>query len=274
MRATPKRYALLVLAASLLAGAVRAEEPWESKPAAEWEQEEAIQVLTDSPWGKKVRLLQFTGRMLAVFQDGVREQKVVYQEGPGGPTRQFSRQPNRIEPEVVEAEYAVRWSSAAIVQRAQARLQELSPVVATMYAPPEELPSGYYVLTAQVTKPPSESAFQHLDRPLIVGPDGRPRRDLPPQVSDIFAGLDEEELQQQAELRISKSGRLKPERVERHGLGAGEGISFYFPRRQDGEATLPPGSQWAEFVFESRDGQELKAKFKLEEMQANGRPDY
>lgn len=282
MRAEAARLALAMLAplaaglaaASLLAlsPAGRAGDFWKTKPPAEWTQEEAVEVLTSSPWAQRIRLPQWSGRMLAVFSDGT---KAVSRETFDGPQRIFSETPEREEMETVQAVYEVRWSSAVAVQRALERLQALSPVVRELQAPPPELPADFYVVTARVVEPPAESAMEALGRPTLLDEStGRPVRDTPPKVADIFAGLSEEELRARTELNVMGKLRLKPERVLRRGTGAGEGISFFFPRRQEGRETLPAGTAWAEFVFESAKAEKLKARFKLKEMQAGGRPDY
>ena len=271
-----KKRALLaaVVGALLTLAVVWAGEPWESKAASEWTQEEALKVLTDSPWGKQVTFLQQTGRLLAVFQDGLRERKAVYREGPNLPRRVFEERPDRIEPELVQAEYGVRWSSAAVVQQALARLKETSSVLAEAQAPPPELSPEHYIITARVVKPPAQSGIESLDRLWMTDEEGRPYRDRPPQVSDLFAGFSPEQLGERAELRTSNKTRWKPERVLRHGIGLGEGISFYFPRQQAGEPALPPGTKWVEFVFRGPMGNELKVKFELRKMQVNSQPDY
>jgi len=256
----------MALAALLGAGG----EPWKDKAASEWTQEEATRVLTHSPWGQEVELLQASGRMLARLPDG---RKLVYQEARNLPPRQLSVEPVAIEPEFVQAVYGVRWSSAATVQAALGRLQEFSPVLADVQAVPPELSADHYVLTVRVVKPPSETQFDALNREVTYRDEhGNLRRDEPPSVSDLFAGLSADQLKTQAELRTAKKLRLKPDRALRHGVGISEGISFFFPRRQDGQETLPAGTDWAEFVFAG--GRELKVKFKLKEMQANGKADY
>jgi hypothetical protein len=194
--------------------------------------------------------------------------------------------PMPLHPELLEGVYAVRWSSSATVQAALARLKEIAPVLAELQAAPPELSADHYVLTVRVVQPPGESGLARSERPLMYPaheacppPPYLPRAGCtppvpspPPAVPDVFAGLNPDELRARAELRTAKKLRLKPDRAVRHGLGAGEGVSFFFPRRQDGQETLPPGTDWAEFVFAG--GGELKVKFKLKEMQAHGQPDY
>ena len=245
-------------------------EPWKDKAASQWTQEEATRVLTHSPWGQEVKQLEPSGRKLVEF--GGRTLVVEDRSGPLPiPRGADSLSP---QPEFLEAVYAVRWSSAATVQAALERLKEFSPVLADVQAVPPELSADHYVLTVRVTQPPTESGLARTSRPLAYTLDDTrpPQPSPPPPVPDLFAGLKPDELRARAELRTAKKLRLKPDRALRHGLGASEGISFFFPRRQDGQETLPAGTDWAEFVFAS--GGELKVKFKLKEMQVNGKPDY
>jgi len=103
---------------------------------------------------------------------------------------------------------------------------------------------------------------------------GRQTYDEAPQVADIFAGLIEEELKGRATLTTARKLKVKPARVVRHGIGTGEGISFFFPRTVNGAPTVPPGTAWAEFVFEGRRGDKLKGRFKMKEMVYQGKADY
>jgi hypothetical protein len=243
-----------------------AKEKWEGKPPAEWTLEEALDFFHDSPWSDEVTVYQTTGRILGVMWNG---QKVVYQESPNLPPRQYSPAPVRLEPEALQATYGVRWDSAQIVQAGLARLQEISPVHGEMQAPAPEVPGDEIVLTARVVEPPREPASERLNRPLIVDESGRPvRQEQEPTTPDLFAGLSDGELAAAAELRVRDGETVKPVRVVAHGLGTSEGYTFYFPRQ------LPPQARQAEFVFKGRGGTELKVKFKLEEMTVAGKPDY
>jgi len=245
----------------------QAEDIWKKKPPAQWTLEEALAVLSNSPWAQEIRLLQFSGRLLGVLPDG---SKVVYQEAANLPPRQYSVQPAVIEPEQAEAVYTVRWSSARLVQQALARLEELAPVLKEAQAPVPELSEDHYVLTAHVLKPPTESGTERFARAPVVDEAGRPLPDEPAKLADIFAGLSEEELRDRAELRTSGKLRLKPDRVLRHGVGTSEGVSFFFPRRHNGQPTLTSETKWAEFSFRSKKDDNLKARFQL----ANMHPDY
>ncbi|MGH9787260.1 MAG: hypothetical protein ACRD4U_00980 [Candidatus Acidiferrales bacterium] len=282
---------LLAVACALLAPPLvgLAGEAWESKPASAWTQEEAVELLTKSPWAKQVTYWHASGRLVATMPDGSRV--VVVDEtgrqlatvGPPPPTPENPTQahaPIPVLPELVDAEYALRWSSAKAVQDALGRLQEVSPAVGEMQAAPPELSSEHYVLTARVAKPPSETPTEGgFRRPVEIpqvntDPERPLERQPPPKIPDLFAGLGEEELKARATLVTARKLQVKPARAVRHGLGTGEGISFFFPREVNGASTLPPGTAWAEFVFEGRKGDKLKARFKMKEMTYQGKQDY
>jgi len=268
----------LLLALALTAGG---SETWRGKPPAAWTQDEALEVLNDSPWARTVELYQPSGRRLGVYSTG---QKVVVQDSPNSPLLIVDPPPRFIEQEFLRAIYAVRWSSAATVQEALARLKQHSTAVADTQAPSEELSPDHFVLTARVVEPPTESDIDRLGRAsvrLVESPPGgrndpsaRTIQQPSPSVPDLFAGLSEEELREAASLRLEKDLTLKPERAVRHGLGTSEGVTFYFPRVSQGRPTIPPRADSVEFRFRAKNGITLKAKFKLAEMQAGGKPDY
>ena len=187
-----------------------AKETWEGKAPAQWTQEEALAFLADSPWSHQVTLYEPSGRILGVMRGGG---KVVVQESRGAPPRHYSPPPLRLEPEVLQAKYGVRWGSAQIVQQALARLQSLSPVHAEMQAPPPEAPADTIALTARVVEPPQQTGFDRLSRPTVYDQSGRPVREEEELLfEDLFSGLSEEELSEAAELRVKDGPRLKPER--------------------------------------------------------------
>jgi len=105
----------LLAALLLLLNVAQAQESWREKPPPQWTQEEAVEVLNDSPWAQQVRLWQFSGRQLARLRNG---RTVVYRDAPNRPPRQYSVPVGSPEPERVEAVHGVRWSSATIVQQA------------------------------------------------------------------------------------------------------------------------------------------------------------
>lgn len=255
--------ALALLLCGALLGAAR--ESWEGKPPSEWTLEEALKFFEDSPWAREETVYQPSGRILGVIPGG---RKVVYQENANLPPRQYSVSILQLEPEMLVAKYAVRWSSARIVQQGLERLKELSSVHAEMQAPAPDVPEDKIVVTARSVEPPRQSSFDRLNQPTIRDESGRPVQETEPTAPDLFSGLSEAELAAAAELRLHDGQVLKPERIAQHGLGASEGVTFYFPR------TLPTGTKEVEFVFHGQKDSELKAKFKLREMEVNGKPDY
>ncbi len=261
---------LLIVA---IAAAAPAEKVWREKPASAWSEEETVGVLSKSPWAVPVEILQQSGRQLALFANGTR---AVYRTSPDNPPRVFNQEPVTIEPELLRAVYGVRWSSAEAVQQGLKRLEELSPVIKETMAAAPEVPAGSYVLTVRVVTPPEETVGREFERKSTRIDDemGRPVYDEAPRVVDLFFGLKEEELKERATLVTSSKLRLKPEQAVRHGLGVSEGVTFFFPRTAEGRATLPAGTAWAEFLFEGRKGDKVKAKFNLREMVYRGKADY
>ncbi len=233
---------MVALALTAAMGA-SAKDEWQRKPAAQWTREEAIEFLTKSPWSKEVGVWQLTGRHV---QETVRQQTQTYSDAPGEPPVTVSTATSSRAPEQVEARYRVVWSSAEIVRHGWERLKQIDPALAEQFQPPE-VSSGHHIVTVRVVKPPTVGAV-------------------------IFAGLSNEELRARAALQASKK-RLVAERAVVHGTGAAQAVSLYFPREENGRATLA-GAEVAEFVFESPAGDRLKHKFKLKEMAVGGKPDY
>ena len=231
--------------AVMLAVAAGAKDEWKKKPAGQWTQAEVEEFLRKSPWAKEVELWQFTGR---TTRETVRERRETYSDAPGEAPVTVSSATQTVTPELVSAKYRVWWTSAGLARQAWERLRELNPALAEQDAPPEASPA-HYIVTVRATVPPAEPT--------------RP----------VFAGLSEPELLARATLRAGKKQTLAAERAVRHGSGAAESVSFYFPRELNGQATLA-GAEWAEFEFESPLGDTLKHKFKLKEMQTGGKADY
>ena len=175
------------------------------------------------------------------------------------------------------AVYAVRWSSASVVIEALERLEKMASVLAGLQAPPPSLPPDHYVLTVRVVQPPTLSGADKMSRATIYDQSGSRPLSAPEtetKIGDILGSLNEDELLKASELRTNRKLRLKPDKVLRHGRGAGEGISFFFPRQTNGQPLLSPKTKWVEFRFKGKLGNQLKARFKLKEMQLAGQPDY
>ncbi|MGH9814104.1 MAG: hypothetical protein ACRD4T_13310, partial [Candidatus Acidiferrales bacterium] len=188
---------------------------------------------------------QFTGR---TTRETIRQRRETYSDAAGEAPVTVSSATQTVTPELVAAKYRVWWTSAGLVREAWERLRELNPALAEQDAPPEASPA-HYIVTVRATVPPEE----------------------PTRL--VFAGLNDADLLARAVLRTGKKQTLAAERVVRHGSGAAESVSFYFPREMNGQATLA-GADTAEFEFESPLGDKLKHKFKLKEMQSGGKADY
>lgn len=247
-----------------------ADQSWQSKPPAQWTQEEAEEALTDSPWARGVTIYHPTGRILGVLPGG---RKVVVQDGSNLPPRTYSVNPVVLEPELWRGVYVVRWDSAGIVQQGLARLREIANVLADVHAPPPEVREDAVVITVRVLQPPEPSGFDQLDRPTILDESGRPVREEEISTPDLLSPLSEDELKVAAELRLPDGRWLKPERAVKHGLGTSAGFSFYFPRAEKGRGKLPSAGE-VEFFFQHEKEERLRAKFKLSEMVAGGKRDY
>ena len=204
-------------------------------------------VLTDSPWAKEVVVSYFSGRLV----EEVKREERLYVGGRGKGTIRTATTRVHRQPELAEARYMVWWSSAAIVQQARQRLRQVAPrAVTEFHAPPPVLSLEEYVLTVRVVRPPAQPT------------------------NHLFQGLGEGELIEGAELRTNRKLTFKPTRVVRDGLGAGTSLSFFFPRQQGTQSTLPAGTEWAEFMFKGKQGHALKVRFNLRDMQWAGQPDY
>jgi len=224
----------------LVAGPTGGQEFWRGKSAGEWTREEALAILTDSPWAREVVVSYYSGRLMEEVREGERN----YISGRGKPTIPVPTRETAREPERVQARYRVWWSSAAVVQEARKRLLQLAPpAVVDIEAPPPLAPPDHHVLTVRVLQPPA-----------------------PPE-SPLFQGLSGDELQARAELRTSKKLTLKPERAERRGVGAGASVSFFFPRRQAGQPTVPAETGEVKFEFKGEGGHSLTVKFNARELQ-------
>lgn len=243
--------ACTLLAAALAAGlalpaAVRAGGEWKKKPPEAWTAEEALEVLTDSPWARTVSVWQLTGRGERKLEERRTE---VYQDAPGEPPLVVQGESTTVAATTVEGRYVVQWASARIVQAAGERLRSAgaSPA-AEMYAPRTPVEPGTVLITVRVAKPPA------------------------PPAESLLARGSEAEWRERARLRTSSKRVLAPARAARLGeeKTAAAGAVFLFSRAE----ALASGVEWVEFVFRNESGDELKVRFKLKGMQAGGKPDY
>lgn len=225
------RVGSLLAGALLLAGLALAGEVWKEKPASEWTAEEALEVLTDSPWAHR----EFVGFVLPLRRAGSRGGRGGGRESTGaGPPPLFP--PGGFGDNVGSAVYLVRWESAGPVADAFARLEELGEQVSARFqSPPPVLPDDRYVITVKTTRPP---------------------RGVP----DPLARADAGELLENARLK-TRPGSYAPLEVARSGMGASAAVHFFFPRTVEGQPLFERGQ--VEFRYQG--GRfTLKSKFRLE----------
>ncbi|MFQ5695437.1 MAG: hypothetical protein ACE5HB_05565, partial [Terriglobia bacterium] len=238
MRAKELSQATLLSLLVLSVGALAADKPWKTTPPAKWTVEEALQVLTNSPWAKEKhfalpRVRARAGTTIALSGGGHRSlQRRLPQDLPG------LSEPPLSPADFGQAAYLVRWESARPVADAFARLEELGQTASARFqAPPPRRPADRYVITVKTTRP----ATNH---------------------SDLFDGLDERELKQRARLATSR-GRLTPLEVERSGVGASAAVHFLFAREWKNQPLLSEQREKVEFRFQGKRFT-LKHKFTLE----------
>ena len=239
--------AIFGLALALAALPLAAGDAWKKKPPAQWTPEEAVEVLTDSPWARRVNLWQLTGEA----EQQTTTRRTTYQDAPGERPVSVPTEISTTTPQVAEAVYEVQWSSAGAPAQAWERLRQAgAQALLELHGPPPDLPADHIVVTLRVAEPP----------------------EMPAQA--LWAGLADAQLLARARLTTSEKRALGPARVARHGVGAAEAVSFYFPRAAQGQPTLAAPTKWAEFTLESLRGDKLKARFKLRDMRTAGQPDY
>lgn len=133
--------ALLVLAATFLSAA--GNPPWRSKPVAQWDREDAKQVLTESPWAGRVRLQVIPDR-----SPGERRDSGDWDAGAGGGAgleatgvlgrekmrQAIARAHDNPSPGMVD----IRWESAMPVRTAEEKLGQKAAT---------ELESDWYAIT-------------------------------------------------------------------------------------------------------------------------------
>ena len=257
----------LLIAGSLLAGT---DNPWDDKPLDQFTQDDLVQLLTESPWARKVAVWQMTGRTMAVLANG---ETAIHRETRTSPEINYTVATVSTHPERMHSVYTVRWSSAPILIAGHNRLTELASFLADMHSAPSATPDGEIVITVRVAEAPRPSASDRLSRAEIFKND-RPLNEVEVEPPTLFSGHEDDELLAAAQLRTSDKVKLKPLRVERHGLGAGEAFSFFFAGTKDDAAVLTENTKWAEFRLKDDRGTSLKARFRFREMLLNGRPNF
>ncbi|MBI2955935.1 MAG: hypothetical protein HYY26_01350 [Acidobacteria bacterium] len=236
-----------VAVAVLSGGVALGEECWKTKPAAEWTLQEALGIVTDSPWAKEKVVptpLRVSRKHRPTPQEptsgeGRSRPRPLGESSPPPPPRTGSP-PIPVMEEFPKEAYLLRWESAEAVAAAFERLRELGAnASAEFQSPPPRVPDDRYVVTVKTTKP----------RRGVAG-------------EDAFSGMNEEELRARAELRVRRT-RVPALEAERTGVGASAAVHFYFPRAVGGKPLLGEGGQEVEFRFEGM-GLTLKNKFRVE----------
>ncbi len=231
---------ILVLLATLgaLIGGVWAGEVWKEKAASAWTAEEALKIVTDSPWARTKAVM--SGRHATRAGSGQpRPVQPRRERSAAGQARPPSGQDWTLGPGDIPVEtYLVRWESAGPVTEAFARLRQLGmETSAEFQSPPPVLPADRYVITVKTLEPPHSG-------------------------KDLVEGLEAAELVKRAKLK-TRRGEVAPAEVARSGVGANAAVHFLFPREREGQPLLRMPSEVVEFVFKA-ERQTLKQKFRVE----------
>jgi len=212
----------------------RADDFWKQKPPAQWSHAEALKLVRHSPWAK-VEVVVFLRRenqasyslptgTMHCDPDAIDQNGNCLQKGRIEAPVDSSRQPDaapRLSPSTA---FLVRWESAAPVNQAFARLEELGErALAAFQAQAPRLPADRYVITVKLEQP----GFVGFE-PFAVTPAGSP---------DLRATLK------------TRRGTVAPLEIEFTGTGTSSSVHFFFPRTLDGAPLLGPGLDAAEFTL-------------------------
>ncbi len=252
---------------ALLAGGGK---PWNEKSLDQFTDDDLLQLLTDSPWARKIAVWQSTGRVLAKLASG---ETAIHRASRTSPAIEYSVPTVSTHPERMHSVYTVRWSSAPVLAQGHARLAGRARFLAELHSVPSSIPPGEIVITVRIAEPPRPSASDRLSRAEIFK-DNRPLIEIEFEPPTLFSGRKDDELLAVAKLRISGKVRLTPLRLERHGLGAAEAFSFFFDRTGDDGPVVTEETRWAEFRLKDDRGTSLKARFRLREMRISGTPNF
>lgn len=217
-----------------LSPCAHADDFWKHKPPAQWSHAEALKLVRHSPWAK-VEVVVFlrpenqasysipTGTLHcdpdAIDPNGFCSQKGRI-EAPVDSSRQSDAAP-RLSPSTA---FLVRWESAAPVNQAFARLQELGErALVAFQAQALRLPPDRYVITVK------------LEQPGFVG--FEPFAVTPARSPDLRATLK------------TRRGTVAPLEIEFTGTGTSSSVHFFFPRTLDGAPLLGPRIDAAEFTL-------------------------
>ena len=226
----------------------RADDFWKRKPPAQWSHAEALKLVQHSPWAK-VEVVVFLRResqasysiptgTLHCDPDAIDPNGNCAQKGRIEAPVDSSRQPDaapRLSPSTA---FLVRWESAAPVQQAFVRLEELGEhTLAAFEAQAPRVPADRYVITVKLEQP----GFVGFE-PFAVTPAGSP---------DLRATLK------------TRRGTVAPLEIEFTGTGTSSSVHFFFPRSLNGDPLLGPGLDAAEFTLRGA-GFAMHCKFTLD----------
>jgi len=217
-----------------LSSFVRADDFWRRKPPAQWSHAEALKLVRHSPWAKVEVVVFLRRENQASYSiltgtkhcdpDAIDPNGNCSQKGRIEAPVDSSRQPDaapRLSPSTA---FLVRWESAAPVNQAFARLQELGEhTLAAFEAQAPRLPADRYVITVKLEQP----GFVGFE-PFAVTPAGSP---------DLRATLK------------TRRGTVGPLEIEFTGTGTSSSVHFFFPKTLDGAPLLGPGLGAAEFTM-------------------------
>jgi len=226
---------------------VRADDFWKQKPAAQWSHAEALRVVRHSPWAKVEAVVFRWNEIQASYSistgkrhcdpDTIDANGNCMQKMKLEPPVDDSQSPNgapRLSPSTA---FLVRWESAAPVNQAFARLEELGErTLAAFLAQAPRVPVDRYVITVK------------LDQPGFAG--FEPFAATPARSPDLRATLK------------TRRGIVAPIEIEFTGTGTSAAVHFFFPRTLDGAPLLGPGIDAAEFAMRGA-GFAVYSKFKL-----------
>jgi hypothetical protein len=227
---------------------VRADDFWNQKPAARWSHAEALRVVRHSPWAKVEAVVFRRTEIQASYSistgrrhcdtDAIDQNGNCLQKGKVEPPVDSSQSPDgapRLSPSTA---FLVRWESAAPVNQAFARLEELGErTLAAFLAQAPRIPADRYVITVK------------LDQPGFAG--FEPFAATPARTPNLLATLK------------TRRGIVAPLEIEFSGTGASAAVHFFFPRTLDGSPLLGPGTDAAEFAMRGA-GFAVYSKFKLD----------
>src|SRR5258708_19478620 len=143
---------------------VLADDFWKQKPAAQWSHEEALKLVRHSPWAKVEAVVFRRTEIEASYSiptgkrhcdpDAIDQNGKCMQKGKVEPPVDSSQSPDgapRLSPSTA---FLVRWESAAPVNQAFARLEELGEhTLATFLAQAPRIPADPYLITLTLNHP-------------------------------------------------------------------------------------------------------------------------